>query len=99
MDTNLKPTNQIKNPTQFKLSLSLSLSLQNAISNSLSLTIGSFTLMPGWSQDHPDLQKNCIYIFAKKIKSLFTKLIYCDHPKKIVEHPSLKITIIWVQQK
>ena len=38
-----------------------------------------------------------IYTFAKKI--LYAKLIYCDHPNKNVEHPDLRITKIWVQQK
>ena len=32
-------------------------------------------------------------------KILYAKLIYCDHPSKNVEHPNLRITKIWVQQK
>ena len=34
---------------------------------------------------------------SKKI--LYAKLIYCNHPSKNVEHPNLRITKIWVQQK
>ena len=51
------------------------------------------------SYDHPDLQKN-VYMFApKKKKKLYTKLTYCNHFNKNIEHPDLKITRIWVQQK
>ena len=45
----------------------------------------------------PWLTKKCKYTLAKKI--LYTKLIYCDYPNKNFEHPDLKITKIWVQQK
>ena len=51
----------------------------------------------GWSQDHPELLKNVYRHLLKKI--LYAKLTYCDHPDKNVEHPDLRITKIWVQQK
>ena len=47
-------------------------------------------------QDHPDLQKNVnIYLW----KELYTKLTYFDHPNKNVEHLTLRIKKILVQQK
>ena len=42
-------------------------------------------------------KKKCIYTFAKK--TLYVKQTYCDHPNKNIEHPDLRITKIWVQQK
>ena len=49
----------------------------------------------------PWLVKNGIYTLAqkKKKKKLYVKLTYCDHPNKNVEHPNLRITKSWVQQK
>ena len=38
-----------------------------------------------------------MYALTKKI--LCAKLTYCDQPNKNVEHPDLRITKIWVQQK
>ena len=38
-----------------------------------------------------------MYALTKKI--LYAKLTYCDQPNKNVEHPDLRITKIWVQQK
>ena len=49
------------------------------------------------SQDHPDLQKNIFIHLTKKI--LYAKLTCCDYPNKYFEHPNLRITKIWVQQK
>ena len=43
------------------------------------------------------LAKKCIYTLAKKI--LYAKLTYCNYLNKNVEHPDLRITKIWVQQK
>ena len=40
-----------------------------------------------------------IYIYLSKKKNLYAKIIYCDHPNKNVEHPNLRITKIWFQQK
>ena len=53
-------------------------------------------------QDHSDdlhlaykkNKKKSIYTLAKKI--LYAKLIYCDHPNKIVKHLNLRITKIWI---
>ena len=47
-------------------------------------------------QDNPDLQKN-VNIYLRK--ELYTKLTYFDHPNKNVEHPTLAIKKILVQQK
>ena len=38
-----------------------------------------------------------MYILAKKI--LYAKLTYCKYLNKNVEHPNLRITKIWIQQK
>ena len=40
-----------------------------------------------------------IYIYALAKNILNAKLTYCDYPNKKVEHPDLRITKIWVQQK
>ena len=42
-----------------------------------------------------------IYIYTHTLakKKLYAKIIYCDHPNKNVEHPGLRITKIWFQQK
>ena len=50
----------------------------------------------GLCQVHLDLQKN-VNIYLRK--ELYTKLIYFDHPNKNVEHPTLGIKKILVQQK
>ena len=65
-------------------------------SSSLSYTGGS-TCKSGWSQDHPDLQKNCICTLVKK--ELYVKITYCDHLNKNIEQPELRITKSQVQQK
>ena len=46
--------------------------------------------------DYLGLQKN-VYTLAKNI--LYTKLIYCDHYNKNIEHSNLRITKIWVKKK
>ena len=51
-----------------------------------------------WLQDGPDLQKMTYIHLAKKEKKN-VKLTYCDCPNKNVEHPDLRITKSWVQQK
>ena len=43
------------------------------------------------------LAKKCIYTLVKKM--LYAKLTYYDYLNKNFEHPNLKITKIWVQQK
>ena len=43
------------------------------------------------------LVKKFMYILAKKI--LYAKLTYCKYLNKNVEHPNLRITKIWIQQK
>ena len=58
---------------------------------------GNSTCKLGWSQDHPNLEKKCIYTLVKKI--LYAKLTYYNHPNKNVEYPNLRIIKIWVQQK
>ena len=41
--------------------------------------------------------KKNVYTLAKNI--LYTKLIYCDHYNKNIEHSNLRITKIWVKKK
>ena len=48
-------------------------------------------------QSPPNLQKKkSKYIHLPKIK-LYAKLIYCDYPNNIVEHPNLRITKIGLE--
>ena len=49
----------------------------------------------------PWLAKNGIYIIGKKKKKkkLYVKLTYYDNSNKNVDHPVLRITKSWVQQK
>ena len=37
-----------------------------------------------------------MYIYLQK--NVYTKLTYCEHPNKNIEHPDLRIIKNWVQQ-
>ena len=56
----------------------------------------------GWSQDHPDMQKICMYmcvcvcVCVHLQKKYYTKLSYSNHPSINVDYPNLIITRIWV---
>ena len=60
---------------------------------------GGSTCKSSWSHDHSDLQKMAYIHLQKRKKNLYVKLTYCDHLNKNVEHPNLRITKSWVQQK
>ena len=50
------------------------------------------TCISGWSQDHSDLPKMCVYIYIYTCKKcVYIKLIYFDHCNKNIDHPDLRI--------